>query len=53
MSFAIVLVLSGIKLLEVPEATNIIVVAVALGGVSLLVWFARRVRSRRLQPVAD
>ena len=53
MSFAIVLVLSGIKLLEVPFATLIIVASVALGAVALLAWLALHLRGRRLQPVAD
>jgi uncharacterized membrane protein YfcA len=53
MGFAFVLVLSGIKLVDVPEATKIISVGVALGAVALLVWLALRVRGRRLQPVGD
>jgi uncharacterized membrane protein YfcA len=53
MGFAFVLVLSGIKLLDVPAATEIIATAVALSAVALLVWLALRVRGRRLQPVVD
>jgi uncharacterized protein len=53
LSFAIVLVLSGIKLVEVPEATGIITATIALCAVALLVWIALQVRSRRLQPVGD
>jgi uncharacterized membrane protein YfcA len=53
MGFAFVLVLSGIKLLDVPAATEIIATAVALSAIALLVWLALRVRGRRLQPVVD
>lgn len=53
MSFAIVLVLSGIKLLEVPFATLIIVASVALSAVALLAWLGLHLRARRLQPLAD
>jgi uncharacterized membrane protein YfcA len=53
MSFAIVLVLSGIKLLEVPFATLIIVAGLVTSLLVLLVWVSLHVRGRRLQPVAD
>ena len=53
MSFAIVLVLSGIKLLDLPGATMIIEASVVLGAVALLAWFGLRVRGRRLQPLPD
>jgi uncharacterized membrane protein YfcA len=58
-AFAFVLILSGIKLVEVPGATTIIEVGVVLGAFALLGWLAfqvRRVRLRRLErlePVAD
>jgi hypothetical protein len=38
---AAVLGLAGIKLLNVPGAGTIIVVALSAGGVALLVWLAR------------
>ena len=53
MSFAIVLVLSGIKLLEIPFATLIIVAALVTSLLIVLVRFSLHVRGRRLQPVAD
>jgi uncharacterized membrane protein YfcA len=46
--FAFILVLSGIKLVEVPAATTIIEVGVALGAVALVVWSIRQVQQRRL-----
>jgi uncharacterized protein len=52
-AFAVVLVLSGIKLVGVPEATKIIVVCLALGAAALLVWGAVQLRGRRLAPAAD
>jgi len=53
MSFAIVLVLSGIKLLDLPATTEIIEGAVVLVAVALLAWLALRVSGRRLQGVPD
>jgi uncharacterized membrane protein YfcA len=53
MSFAIVLVLSGIKLLEVPFATLIIVAGLVTSLLVLLVRVSLHVRGRRLQPVVD
>ena len=55
-AFAFVLILSGIKLVEVPGATTIIEVGVVLGALTLVGWLAfqfRRVRLRRLEPAAD
>jgi uncharacterized membrane protein YfcA len=55
-AFAFVLILSGIKLVEVPGATTIIEVGIVLGGIFLLGWLAfqvRRVRLRRLEPAAN
>jgi len=55
-AFAFVLVLSGIKLVEVPGATTIIEVGVVLGALSLVTWLGlqfRRVRLRRLEPAPD
>jgi uncharacterized membrane protein YfcA len=50
-AFAFILVLSGIKLVEVPAATTIIEVGVALGAVALIVWIViqlRQLQHRRL-----
>jgi uncharacterized membrane protein YfcA len=47
-AFAFILVLSGIKLVEVPAATTIIEVGVGLGAVALVVWSIRQVQQRRL-----
>ena len=55
-AFAFVLILSGIKLVEVPGATTIIEVGVVLGALGLVTWLGlqfRRVRLRRLEPAAD
>jgi uncharacterized membrane protein YfcA len=52
-AFAFVLILSGIKLVGVPEATTIIVVCLGVGGVALFVWLAAQLRGRRLAPAAD
>jgi uncharacterized membrane protein YfcA len=51
-AFAFILVLSGIKLVEVPAATTIIEVFGALGLVVLVVWSARQLQQRRL-PLHD
>ncbi len=48
-AFAFVLILSGIKLVEVPGATQIIEGGVAVGAVALLVWLALRLREVRLR----
>jgi uncharacterized membrane protein YfcA len=53
MSFAIVLVLSGIKLLEVPAATLIIEISAGIAGVVLAALIVRAARTRYLAPVAD
>ena len=47
-AFAFILVLSGIKLVEVPAATTIIEVGIGLGAVALVVWSIRQVQQRRL-----
>jgi uncharacterized membrane protein YfcA len=47
-AFAFVLVLSGIKLVKVPEATAIIEVCLLLGAVALAVWSVRLLLQRRL-----
>jgi uncharacterized membrane protein YfcA len=51
-AFAFILVLSGIKLVEVPAATTIIEVFGALGLVVLVVWSVRQLQQRRL-PLHD
>jgi uncharacterized membrane protein YfcA len=51
-AFAFVLILSGIKLVEIPGATTIIEVGVVGGALALLVWLTlqlRRIRLRRLE----
>jgi uncharacterized membrane protein YfcA len=54
MAFALVLCLSGIKLVEVPQATLIIEVGLVLGVTAFLVWTALALRNRRpLAPAAD
>ena len=53
MAFAFILVLSGIKLVEVPAATTIIEVGVGLGAVVLVVWLSQQLRVRRLSPTLD
>jgi uncharacterized protein len=45
-AFSLILVLSGIKLLDVPAANRIVEVGVGLGVVALLGWGARVVRQR-------
>jgi uncharacterized membrane protein YfcA len=55
-TFAFVLILSGIKLVEVPGATTIIEVGVVLGALTLVTWLGlqfRRVRLSRLEPAPD
>jgi uncharacterized membrane protein YfcA len=55
-AFAFILVLSGIKLLEVPAATTIIEIGIGIGAVALVVWLWRQlqqVRVRRLSPAPE
>jgi hypothetical protein len=49
-AFAFVLVLSGIKLVEIPAATTIVEVGIAIGLVTLVVWGVLQLRVRRLAP---
>jgi len=49
-AFAVVLVLSGIKLLGVPAATQIIEVGLAVAVAGFVVWGALHLRTRRLAP---
>ncbi|NUR76986.1 MAG: sulfite exporter TauE/SafE family protein [Thermoleophilia bacterium] len=51
-AFAFILVLSGIKVVDLPAATTIVEVGVALGGATLLVWLALDLRGRRVRRLA-
>jgi uncharacterized membrane protein YfcA len=51
-AFAVVLILSGIKLVGVPAATLIIEISGGAGVIALLVWIGTSLRQRRL-PVHD
>jgi uncharacterized membrane protein YfcA len=53
MSFAIVLVLSGIKLLEIPFATLIIEISAGIAGLVLATLIVRAARTRFLAPATD
>jgi uncharacterized membrane protein YfcA len=53
MSFAIVLVLSGIKLLEIPFATLIIEISAGIAGVVLVTLIVRAARTRFLAPATE
>jgi len=52
-AFAFVLILSGIKLVELPAATTIIAVSSSVAILALLVRAVMLLRSRRLAPAAD
>jgi len=52
-AFSVILMLSGIRLLEVPAATVIIEVTAVTALVFFLVWIAVSLRGRRLSPAAD
>jgi len=52
-AFAFILVLSGIKLLEVPAATTIIEIGIGVGAVALVVWGSQQLRLRRLAPAPE
>lgn len=49
-AFALVLVLSGIKLVELPGATTIVEVGIGIGLVTLVVWGVLQLRVRRVAP---
>jgi len=51
-AFAFVLVLSGVKLVKVPNADTIVEVGAALGIAGLVVWTVQTLRTRRI-PVHD
>jgi uncharacterized membrane protein YfcA len=48
-AFGFVLILSGIKIVKMPDSDPIVVGALVLGVIVLLVWSGRRVRMRRLR----
>jgi uncharacterized membrane protein YfcA len=47
-AFAVVLILSGIKLVDVPQASLIIVIALAVGAVALAVYVLRQLLARQV-----
>jgi uncharacterized membrane protein YfcA len=51
-SFGIVLVLSGIKLVGVPDANYVIAVVLGILAVALVTWLIRQARIRRISRVA-
>jgi uncharacterized membrane protein YfcA len=53
MSFAIVLVLSGIKLLEIPFATLIIEISAGIAGLVLATVIVRAARTRYMAPATE
>jgi uncharacterized membrane protein YfcA len=53
MTFAVVLVLSGIKLLEVPAATLIIEISAGFAGLVLAALIVKAARTRYLAPAAE
>jgi uncharacterized membrane protein YfcA len=53
MSFAVVLVLSGIKLLEIPFATLIIEISAGIAGVVLATLIVRAARTKFLAPATE
>jgi uncharacterized membrane protein YfcA len=52
-AFSVTLILSGIKIVDVPGAATIIVVALGVGLLALLVWGSLRLRMRRLAPAPE
>ncbi len=54
--FAVVLVLSGIKLIEIPHGTTIVEVGVGLAAAALVAWLVTQIRRRRFErriPASD
>ena len=51
--FSVVLILSGIKLVDVPQASLIIVIALAVATAALAVYWVRMLLGRRAEPVPD
>jgi hypothetical protein len=53
MSFAVVLVLSGIKLLEIPFATLIIEISAGIAGLVLATLIVKAARTRYMAPATE
>jgi uncharacterized membrane protein YfcA len=53
MAFAVVLVLSGIKVVKAPAADQVIVVGAVVAAVGMVAWGIRSLRARSLTPAAD
>jgi uncharacterized membrane protein YfcA len=51
-AFSVVLVLSGIKIVGVPQASLIIVIALGVGAVALVAYFLRRLVVTRVRPAS-
>lgn len=51
--FAVVLILSGIKLVGVPQASLIIIISLAVATVALAVYWVRMLLARRAEPVPE
>ncbi len=54
--FAVVLILSGIKLIEIPHGTTIVEVGVGLAAAALVAWLVAQIRRRRFErrvPASD
>ena len=51
--FALVLILSGIKLVGVPHASLVIVISLAVATVALAVYWVKTLVARRVEPVPD
>jgi hypothetical protein len=51
--FAVVLILSGIKLVGVPQASLIIAISLGVGTVALAVYWVRTLLARRAEPVPE
>ena len=51
--FAVVLILSGIKLVGVPQASLIIAISLGVGTVALAVYWVRTILARRAEPVPE
>jgi uncharacterized protein len=52
-AFSVVLVLSGIKLVGVPQASLIIIIALAAGAVALAIYAVRQLLARQVAPASD
>ena len=52
-AFSVVLVLSGIKIVGVPQAALVIVIALSVGAVVLAIWSIRAWMGRRVVPTTE